>query len=327
MRLITADDLRTAGCGVLMGSADIVPGVSGGTVALVLGIYNRLVTAISRFDRTAIGHVLDRRWSDAAAHVDLRFLVALFCGIASGIGGLSFLMHYLLMHQLQFTFAVFSGLILGSGVLVARSVRQRTLSAAAGCVAGIAVAWGVVGLDALQNPPDALWYLFLCGTVGICAMILPGISGAFILLILGQYDYVTGLLRGVLKGDLSLDTLTAIAVFCCGCLTGLLTTSRGLRWLLSRHHDLTLATLCGFMIGSLRRIWPFQTDLTPDETEFKLKRFVSVFPDSLDGTTLLTIGLMLAALIGLLNLESRSRRRAKNGESSAATAADQRLSA
>jgi putative membrane protein len=325
MRLITADDLRTAGCGVLMGSADIVPGVSGGTVALVLGIYNRLVTAISHFDRTAIGHVLERRWSDAAAYVDLRFLVALFCGIGSGIVGLAFLMHYLLMNQLQFTFAVFSGLILGSGVLVARSVQQRNLPAIVAFVAGIAVAWGVVGLDALQNPPDSLWYLFLCGAVGICAMILPGISGAFILLILGQYDYVTGLVRGVLKGDLSLDTLTAVAVFCCGCLTGLLTTSRGLRWLLSRHQDLTLAMLCGFMIGSLRRIWPFKLDLTPDETKFKLKRFVNVFPESLDGTTLLTIVLAAGALIALLSLEALSRGRRKSADSAAAD--EQRLSA
>ena len=307
--MLKTEDFKNAGRGVLMGAADIVPGVSGGTVALVLGIYNRLVTAISRIDRTALRHVLDRRWKDAAEHVDLRFLISLGIGIGSGIAGLAFLMHYLLEHQLQFTFAVFSGLILGSGLLVARSIDRWSPAAGIMFVAGIAFAWCVVGLSALQNAPEGLWYLFLCGSIGICAMILPGISGAFILLILSRYDHVTGLIRDVLRGNWSVETFLAIGVFCAGCLFGLLAFSRVLRWLLQKFPQNTLALLCGFMIGSLRKLWPFKHDLTPDVEKFKLKQFENYWPTTFDGQTLLTILLFAAALALLLSFERLSRRK------------------
>ena len=310
-------DLRIFGCGVLMGAADIVPGVSGGTVALVLGIYHRLVTAISHVDATALRLLSQRRFKDAADHIDLRFLVALGLGIGSGIGGLAFLMHYLLEHQLQYTFAVFSGLILGSGILVGRSIPVWNGLTILSAVAGVVFAWFVVGLESLQHPPDTYWYLFLCGTVGICAMILPGISGSFILLILGRYDDVTGLVRSMLKGDLSPETLIAVAVFGAGCVGGLLAFSRVLRWLLGRHTAVTLATLCGFMLGSLRKIWPFKLDLTPDETKFKLKQFENQLPATLDGETVLTIALALLALTAVVSLEFISRRRRKSEQTAA----------
>jgi putative membrane protein len=303
-------DLKVVGCGVLMGAADIVPGVSGGTVALVLGIYHRLVTAISHVDGTALRMVAQRRFKEAAEHVDLRFLITLAIGIGTGIGGLAFLMHYLLEHQLQYTFAVFSGLILGSGILVGRSIPEWNGLTVLSVVAGVAFASIIVGFESLQHPPDTHWYLFLCGVIGICAMILPGISGSFILLILGRYDDVTGLVRSMLKGDLSPETLFSVAVFGAGCVCGLLAFSRVLRWLLSRHTTVTLAVLCGFMIGSLRRIWPFKLDLTPHETKFKFKQFENYWPATFDGETLLTIGLGLAALAAVVSLEviSRSRR-------------------
>lgn len=305
--MLKIDDVKNAGRGVLMGAADIVPGVSGGTVALVLGIYNRLVTAISRIDRTAVQHVLDRRWKDAAEHADLRFLISLGAGVGSGIAGLAFLMHYLLEHQLQFTYAVFSGLILASGILVARSVDRWRAATRLALVIGALVAWFVVGLDALQNPPEGLWYLFLCGTIGICAMILPGISGAFILLILGRYTYVTGLIRGIMKGEWTIDNFLAVAVFCVGCLFGLLAFSRILRWLLLKYPQNTLAVLCGFMLGSLRKLWPFKQDLTPNVLEFKQKQFENVWPAAFDGDTLLTIALAIGALVVLLSFEWMSR--------------------
>lgn len=321
--MLKVDDFKNAGRGLLMGAADIVPGVSGGTVALVLGIYNRLVTAISRIDRTAIQYVLDRRWKDAAEHVDLRFLIALACGIGSGIAGLAFLMHYLLAHQLQFTFAVFSGLILGSGILVARSIDRWSPATGIMLIAGVAFAWFVVGLSALQNPPEGLWYLFLCGSIGICAMILPGISGAFILLILSRYDHVTGLIRDVLRGNWSVETFLAIGVFCAGCLFGLLAFSRVLRWLLQRFPQNTLAVLCGFMLGSLRKLWPFKHDLTPDVEKFKLKEFENYWPMSIDGETALTILLFASALALLLAFEWLSRRKTADEPSLDAPAAGQ----
>lgn len=309
---IDATDLRTAGCGVLMGAADIVPGVSGGTVALILGIYHRLVTAISHFDRDLIRLGVNRQWRAVVEHVDLRFLIALGTGIGTGIGGLAFLMHYLLEHQAQPTGGVFFGLILGSGLIVARSISKWRATQIAALVLGMVGAFYVVGLDSFQNPPDALWYLFLSGMVGICAMILPGISGAFILLILGKYLEITGLLRAVLKGDWEFEKLFAIGVFCCGCLTGLLAFSRLLRWLLAKYETVTLAALCGLMLGSLRKIWPFKTDLTPDEPSLKFKRFANSLPETLDGSTVTTIGLAVVALVLVLALEARSRNRSRN---------------
>ena len=291
-----------------MGAADIVPGVSGGTVALVLGIYNRLVTAVSRFDRELVRHVANRRWRVAAEHVDLRFVVALGAGILIGIGGLAFLMHYLLEHQARHTNGVFFGLILASGLIVARSISKWTVPQIVALASGTIGAYLVVGLKTFQNPPDGLWYLFLCGMIGICAMILPGISGAFILLILGKYKAITGLLREVLKGSWELEKLLAVTVFCAGCLCGLLAFSRVLRWLLDRYEAVTLATLCGLMLGSLRKIWPFKIDRTPDELKLNLKRFENVLPETLDGSTVLTIGLAVLALVLVLWLEAKSRR-------------------
>ena len=319
MAPIEKSDFRTAFCGLMMGAADIVPGVSGGTVALVLGIYNRLISAISRFDQQALGMLAAKRWAAAAEYIDLRFILALGCGIATGIGGLSFLMKKLLDDHLQPTYAVFFGLILGSGVLVARGVARWNPASIAALVSGVSVAWLVVSLDALQTPPDTLWYLFFCGTIGICAMILPGLSGAFILLILGRYSHVTGLIRSILKGDWSVQAFLEVSVFCCGCLFGLLAFSRVLRWLLAHHATVTMATLCGLMLGSLRKLWPFKNELTPPGTEFKLKQFENIAPDFSCSSTITSIGLTVIAMVAVLSLEAISRKRhpATNSETPA----------
>jgi len=313
-------DVRIAGCGVLMGAADIVPGVSGGTVALILGIYNRLVMSISRFDGQLMRHLRSRQWVAAAHYVDLRFLLALGLGIAAGIGGLSFLMHFLLEHQAQHTNGVFFGLILGSGMIVGRGIERWPVSHQAAFALGAAGSFLVVGMETFQQPPDSLWYLFLCGMLGICAMILPGISGAFILLILGKYHAVTGLLRSTLTGAWDGQTLLALTVFCTGCLTGLLVFSRFLRWLLSRYQTVTLATLCGLMLGSLRKIWPFKLDATPGQVELKHRQFSNVIPDHLDSSTVLTLSLLMTALVVVLLLERGISRKSHTSRSEMKTA-------
>jgi len=309
MLRLTRQDLNTAACGLMMGAADIVPGVSGGTVALVLGIYQRLVTAISHFDTTTLWMLKERRWQMAASRVDLRFLIALGTGVATGIGGLAFVMHELLTHHLQLTYAAFFGLILGSGVLVARSISRWNGLAVVATVTGSVAAWNIVGLNALQTPPDGMWYLYLCGAVGICAMILPGISGAFILLILGKYADITGMLRDLLRGDATLLTVTSIAVFSIGCASGLLAFSRLLKWLLARHGEITLALLCGFMLGSLRRIWPFKIDLSPEIMNQSLKQYANTWPEALDRMSVLTVCIAVAATLSVLLLDLIARRR------------------
>lgn len=299
-------DLSFVARGMMMGGADIIPGVSGGTVALIVGIYNRLVTAISHFDVTLINHVRRKEWGAAANYIDLRFLVALGTGIASGILLLASTMHDLLDHQWQPTLAVFFGLILASSVLVGRMVNQWSVATVACAAAGVVIAFVLVGIPGLQKPPDSNFYVFVCGMVAICAMILPGISGAFILLILGEYYRVTGLLKDVKSGDFSFETMTTLVVFACGCAFGLISFSKILRWLLARFTPQTMALLCGFMAGSLRKIWPFKVDHAPLE-EFKHKVFENVWPLQSDGDVILASGLIVIAAAFVFAAERLAR--------------------
>ena len=304
-------DIVQIGRGLLMGSADIIPGVSGGTVALVLGIYERLITAISHFDLTMLRHVRRGEWSAAARHVDLRFLAALGFGILLGVGSLASVMHHLLEHHRQQTLAAFFGLIVISSFLVARMVEVRSARhawflAAVALVAAVGAYW-LVGLPFLEGQPG-YGYLFLCGMVAISAMILPGVSGAFILLVLGKYAEVTGVIKDVVRLNITTGHLATLMVFAAGCAVGLISFSKLLRWLLARHKSLTMAALCGLMTGSLRRIWPFQSDTTPDLAP-KGKVYENYWPAAIDAEVLLSIGIALAAVIGVLVIDSLARRR------------------
>jgi len=244
--------------GMLMGAADIVPGVSGGTMALILGIYDRLVTAISHVDTTLIRLVQEKRWREAAAHFDLAFLLTLGSGIVLGMAAFGTLIRHCMHVHLQLTYAAFFGLIAGSVILVARTLPRWSwrefLIAAAGAIFAV---W-LVTQPLLQNPPDHPLYLFVCGSIAICAMILPGISGAFILLLLGKYTEMVDLLKGLFKLEIDGRGLTTLLMFLFGCLCGILTFSRILKWLLLHYTPQTLSLLCGFMIGSLWKLWPFQ---------------------------------------------------------------------
>ena len=259
--------------GFLMGGADIIPGVSGGTVALILGIYERLVTAISRFDARLIQLLLGREWRAAAQYVDFRFLTSLGIGIGAGIVSLAGLMHYLLLNHHRATLAAFFGLIAASSWLVAKLVRTWRAAEVAAGIGGAVFAFWLVGLPLLTNPPDSTLYLFFCGMIAICAMILPGISGAFILVLLGKYAEVTGLVKGLVHGEISGAILLSLITFGLGCVIGLIGFSKLLKYLLARYESITMALLGGFMLGSLRKLWPFQTDLTPDIHELKHKLY------------------------------------------------------
>ena len=293
-----------------MGAADVIPGVSGGTVALILGIYQRLVTAISRCDRTLIGLLKERRWLDAMWHLDLPFLLSLATGILTGLVTLGGLMNQLLTEAStrSATLAVLFGLISASAVLVAKMIPAdartagRGLWLMAGGIAGAVFAFWLTGNDALQVEIN-LPYVFLCGVIGISAMILPGISGAYLLLILGVYGYLTGILKALPHGGVSGREALTVAVFAAGCLTGLLTFSKLLRWLLERAYAPTMAVLCGFMVGALRKIWPFQIDHTPDASELSHKLFTNVMPLRLDGQVWLCLGCAVAAFAIVIVLD------------------------
>ena len=287
-----------------MGCADVVPGVSGGTVALIVGIYERLVTAISRIDREFVGFVLRGRFRDAANHIDMRFLVALTLGILTGFVGMTVIMNKLLTNP-QFrmvTLAAFFGMILASTVIVARWIGIRSAkdvgSSLGFIITGALVALGVSLIpqgDAHAAEAPSLGYVFVCGAIGICAMILPGVSGAMLLLLLGVYVHLTEIPRNLLKGIDVANGLVTMGVFALGCLVTLIFFSKFLRWLLQHYQRPTMATLTGVMFGALIKVWPFQKDLTPEIEKVKYKRFVPELPATWETIHFAAIGVIVVA--------------------------------
>ena len=306
----TREDLAQFARGFLMGGADIIPGVSGGTVALVLGIYERLVAAISHFDRQLISLLMARNWRDAAQHIDLRFLVALGAGILSGVVALASLVLTLLHDYRMYTLSVFFGLIFASSLVVARMIRPRGTTELLKCLALATLAAGfaywLVGLPQTSGH-DSLAYYFLCGAIAICAMILPGISGSYILLLLGAYVTVAGIVHQAPRLNVTSHELLILAVFTSGCVVGLLCFSKLLRWLLAHAHQATMSVLGGFMVGSLRLMWPFQIDLTPEVEKLKLKRYESFVPETWTTDVTLCTALAITALLSLLAIERWGR--------------------
>ncbi len=299
-------DLAQFARGFLMGGADIIPGVSGGTVALILGIYQRLIAAISHADGHLLALVARRQWRAAAEYFDLRFLVTLGLGILSGVACLAKLMRYLLLEQRMFTLAVFFGLILASSFIVMRMLRPRSTAERWSCYALAAAsavfAYWLVGLEQVGFH-DHLGYFFVCGAIAICAMILPGISGSYILWLLGAYVAVTGIIENVLHFDFSQRELLSIVVFSAGCAFGLIGFSKLLKWLLVSVHDPMMAVLGGFMIGSLRLMWPFQTVRFPEITTLKGQRYDPYMPESWSGDVTWCVVFAVVAMISVLLLE------------------------
>ena len=276
-------------CGLAMGSADVVPGVSGGSMAFILGIYGQLLEAIAGFDLTLLALLRRGRWAEAAARVHLGFLVPLLAGLASSILLLVRPITWLSEAHPVFLFAFFFGLIVGSIVLIARHAHWGASGLVAMAV-GAAAALVFVTRVPVTMPHDP-FTLFWSGAVAIMAMILPGISGSFLLLVLGQYQHVMEAVKG-----LDLATLVPFAL---GCATGLIAFVRVLRWLLERWHGQTVALLVGVMAGSLWKIWPFRTVL---ESTTNAKGKLIVLRDALAAPTdggALAVALLLGA-IGVL---------------------------
>ncbi|MEJ2164885.1 MAG: DUF368 domain-containing protein [Desulfobacterales bacterium] len=222
-------------------------------IALITGIYENLIGALRSIDMQVLQKILAFDIKGAVAEIHLRFLLALFSGIVLAILSLARLMNYLLHNHPVPTWSLFFGLIAASIIMVGKHVNNWLGKGGISFAAGIIAATFIVNLIPIQTPED-LWFIFLCGIVAICAMILPGISGAFILLILGKYEYITG----ALKNPFLLHNLTIILIFCLGCFIGLLGFSRVLNYLLNKFHNLTLAFLAGLIAGSLQRIWPWK---------------------------------------------------------------------
>ena len=240
--------------GVAMGAADLVPGVSGGTIALVTGIYDRFIAAIASIGIDAIRMVLSGKIKDAWAHVDGNFLVAVGAGIFSSVVALASLLNWLLLNYPLPLWSLFCGLILASAIhlfYITRidwEGRDYALWLTGACVAI------VIGLMQATQLPVSSFSIFFAGSIAISAMLLPGISGSFLLLILGMYQPV---ISALVNAD-----LVTIGLFALGCLCGLLVFSRILKALLARAQRATMATLYGFLLGSVIMLWPWQQPIS-----------------------------------------------------------------
>jgi putative membrane protein len=283
-----------------MGSADVIPGVSGGTIALITGIYEDLIQAIKSLDISTVKKLLTLDFKGAVASIHVRFLLSLFAGIGVAIISLARLMNFLINHHPVLTWSFFFGLIVASIFVVSRKVVSWSLIIGISLGAGIAVAAFIVNLIPIATP-ETLWFILLCGIIAICAMILPGISGAFILLILGKYEFITA----TLKNPFLSQNFIIIIVFCLGCLIGLLSFSRLLNYFLKNFHNLTMAFLTGLMIGAMPKIWPWKQILATEIIRGKthVTYGSNIVPGSINSEVWAAIGLAIIGFVAVMVIE------------------------
>jgi putative membrane protein len=283
--------------GLAMGAADIVPGVSGGTVAFITGIYFRLLAAINALPKALLTDLIRGRVAVFWRVCDGSFLLTLLGGIVLSIATMASAISYLLITYPILLWSFFFGLILASVWHVGREVRQYHWPLVLPLLAGTVFAWWITGLPAMAAEPSAPMFLF-AGAIAICAMILPGISGSFILVILGMYVPVLDAIKSV---DAAL-----LLLFVGGCAAGLFSVARVITWAFDRFHDGVLALLIGFMLGALNKVWPWKETLswrTNSAGEQVPVHEVSISPAfyaDLKGLDSLVFQALLMAMAGIL---------------------------
>jgi putative membrane protein len=298
-----AEKITLALKGMAMGIAEVIPGVSGGTIAFITGIYERLINTI----KTILGPDLFaafRRggvrgaWREADGAFLLNLGIGMVAGIVVGVFGVT----YLLEHYPVLLWAFFFGLIVASAIYIGRQVDRWQWRQITALVLGAAIAYYITVATPAQGS-DALWMVFLAGAIAISALILPGISGSFMLLLMGMYTLIIPSVKSALQ-TFDTQSLIILVAFGLGCLVGLATFSRVLSWTFRHYRDTTLAMLTGFMIGSLNKIWPWRNviatrvDSSGEEVPF-LER--SVLPQAFEGEPMIA-GVIVLMLIGFFSV-------------------------
>lgn len=292
--------------GMAMGAANVIPGVSGGTIALITGIFERLIKAIKSVDLSTIKLVFQGKFKDAWTQVDGTFLTWIFLGVGASIFSLAFLFKRWLEDPVQsvWLMAFFFGLILISIISVGKTIEQWKPGTILSLVIGF-VAAASIALLTPASENDAIWFLLICGVIAMCSMILPGLSGSFVLIIMGNYKLI--MLDAV--SELNVAILTPVVI---GAVLGLIVFSRVLSWVFEHHRDVTIASLTGFIAGSLAIIWPwknetFLLDAGGQQILKKGEPIVSGYewfvPDVSNTNTLIGFGFILLGAVALWALE------------------------
>lgn len=280
--------------GMCMGAADVIPGVSGGTIAFIMGIYAELLDSIKSVNGEALKLLLKGKIGAFWKHINGTFLASLFAGILISVFSLAKLMKYLLEFHPVPLWSFFFGLILASAVYILKGLDKWSIRNIISLLVGVAIG-AFICLASPGQTPDALWFIFLSGAIAICAMILPGISGSFILLLLGKYAFV--------MEAVSTLNIPVLVVFAAGACIGIVCFSHFLSWLLKKFYMLTIALLSGFMIGSLLKVWPWKVPGAQEGFDYP------ALPDTFEQVTgadpqlLMSIGFMVLGLAIVLLIE------------------------
>lgn len=304
--------------GFFMGSANVIPGVSGGTMLFIMGAFNKLITALKTIGSVETFKMLIKGdFKGIYNRIEWRFLIIILIGTLFSFATLAKLVVYLLDKHPEPTRAFFFGLILASIITVNHQMKKWTISSGISLAAAGAAAFAIISLVPV-NTGDAWYTMILCGAISIVAMILPGLSGSFLLLILGQYDRVWNAVGNIARLKFNFDEISMVALLAIGCVLGLGAFVHLINYLMKNFENITIAALIGFMIGSMPRIWPFQHD---DLTSIVLQkgkpvatRIVYDMPQNFDGKTLFTILCALAGLGLVIGIEYYANRVRKNNQ-------------
>ncbi len=276
--------------GMAMGAADVVPGVSGGTIAFIAGIYDELINSIKSINMHSLKLLFTGKIAAFWKAVNGNFLFALLLGIAISVFSLAKLITYLLEAEPVLVWSFFFGLVLASTWFVSKDIKEWNWKTVSGFVIGAAVAYYITVATPAETPTH-LSFIFLCGAIAICAMILPGISGSFILVLLGKYFYVMEAVK-------TLD-LVVLGVFAFGCILGITSFSHVLSYALKNFRNITLSVLSGFMLGSLNKVWPWKERETimSDGLEFVKEQNIMPNTEVAEGVVLMLVGFLLVYVL------------------------------
>jgi putative membrane protein len=290
--------------GFAMGAANVIPGVSGGTIALITGIFERLIDAIKSFDATAIKLLFKGKIKELIEYVDLYFLIAVFFGMVASVVSLAKVLEFLFENHPIYVWAFFFGLILASVYFVGKTIEKWSLSVIITFLIGTAAAI-IISVLNQASPNDSFYYLVICGVVAICSMILPGLSGSFILILLGNYELV--MIHAV--NDLDIKIIFPVMI---GAVGGLIAFSHILSWMYKKYKDQTISTLTGFILGSLAILWPWKHqiykldeagNLLLKDGEKIVQGYTRYIPESFNAEVVIAIALMICGIITISLIE------------------------
>jgi putative membrane protein len=299
--------------GIAMGAADVIPGVSGGTIAFISGIYEELIKSIDNIGLGVFKIWKKSGFKAAWTSINGNFLITLFSGIAISILSLAKLIKWLLLNEAILLWSFFFGLVLSSIIFIAKQIEQWNVKTILAILLTTILSYFITLAEPFASPESSMYLLF-CGFIAIIAMILPGVSGAFILLILGAYqtaiDTINNLVEGLVKGNFELfkDAFINFILLAVGALIGLKVFSKILNWMFENKKNITLAILTGFMIGSLNKIWPWKKTLTwrmnsHDEKVPFLEKSISPFSFEGNNQILIAVILMILGFLTIFILE------------------------